>query len=115
MIQGQPTSDFFGLFKSGVATSLNAHKQIAGSISGLSQLNSGDEILRSVFIFSTYIMSLWLWLFLAAFGAGRLIVHSAGARTALLDHFHLKEKPLTFLGALSVLVFSLVFWIVVAI
>lgn len=63
-----------------------------------------------VFIYSTFLTSIWIWLYVFSGVVSRILVKFSAFRSLISGTFRVTEKPLSILGGICISLVTVVFW-----
>jgi hypothetical protein len=71
--------------------------------------------LWGIFLYSTFFISVWVWLYAFSGIAVRLVYRAKGIQTFVDKHLDVTTRPLSVMGVVLIVVFTIVYWPAIAI
>ena len=75
----------------------------------------GMEAVGGIFLYSTFFTSVWIWLYVFAGIAVRLIYRAKRIQTFVDKHLDVATRPLSVMGVVLIVVFTVAYWPAIAI
>ena len=90
----------------------NQNRSPDGLTDGLPLVIGGHDfgVSFGIFIYSTYLTSVWIWLYLISGIAVRVMYKVRGMPLFLDQHLKLDEHPLSIMGAMLIVLITIIYW-----